>query len=802
MRTLIQDIGYALRLLRKNPGFTIIAVLTLALGLGANMAIFTMINAALLRPFNYQNPDQLVRVFETYQPDGIGTVAPANFVDWRTQNDIFAGVAAYRTGSRNIQAGEMPEHVTCITASANLFALLGISARLGRTFAPGEDEPNKPDVAIISHELWQRDYSTKEDVLGKTVRVEGRPYTIIGVMAPDFQFPPNVRADLWVPLQMSPGLSALRDTHFLSVIARLQAGVSLSQASSRIQIFISKLAAEYPKELKGRSAKLVQLHEQVVGDIRPKLAALMGAVLLVLLIACANLANLLLARAARRNKEVSIRIAIGASRKRLLRQLLTESIILSALGGIAALLIGWLGLLLIKNSTSQSILRVQNIGVDWKVIGFLSLLSLATGIIFGIAPALQALRTDIQGELRDDVTGYRQSKVRNGLVISEVALSLVLLVSTGLLMRSLLRLLNIQTGFDSSHVITMHLSVQPEALPGGGEVTHLYEPILEKISHLPGVKAAGITSLLPLQDWGTDGTFQIKGQPPAASGQEPSAELRIVSPDYFRALGIPLFAGRVFSPADTTTAPGAVIVNEALARKYFPTGDAIGRVLEPDGDVPKTIVGVVGNVRQVALNSPPVPELYYADTQAASGHWFLGDVVLVMKSANNPAYLIGEIRSTVQQIKTDEPIFDVETMDEVISRSISDKKLYVALLSVFAALALVLAAVGLYGVMSYVVSQRTREFGIRMALGATHGQVFGLILREEARIMIAGIGAGFILTLIVTHYLRTALFGIAPTDITTFIVSVALVFAIGLCAGFVPALRARKTAPISALRYQ
>lgn len=799
MNGFLQDIAYTLRHLRRSPGFTLIAIVTLALGLGANTAMFTIINSALLRPLPYHDSDQLVRIFETYQPNGVGTVAPANFLDWRSQN-VLAGMAAYRTGSRNIQTGNTPEHVTSLAASANLFDLLGTPVRLGRAFTNGDDEFGKPGVVVISNQLWRRDFDGKSDVIGQTIRIDGSPFTIIGVTAPGFQFPPNVSIDLWIPLQMSPRQAALRDTHFLAVIGRCKQGQTITEASTQLKTIVSRLAGFYPNELKGRSVKVTGLQEQLVGDIRPKLALLMGAVVVVLLIACANLANLLLARAVKRGKEVSIRVAIGASKARLVQQFLTESVVLAALGGGLGFLVGWIELYLVSRLGRHELPYLQATPIDWRVAGFLIALSLFTGMIFGLAPALHALRANVQGELREDLSSFRKSRLRNALVVGEVALSLVLLVSAGLLLRSFLRILGTQTGFDSNGIITMHVSVQPGMYSRGQEVTQLYEPILEKLTHLPGVSASGLTSLLPLQDWGTDGNFHIKNRPPDAPGQEPSAELRIVSADYFKTLKIPLISGRFFSAADNTGAPGVVIINEALAHKYFPGENPVGQILE--GDSPRTIVGVAGDVRQIALDQSSAPELYYPDTQAAGGNWFLGDAAFVIRSSGDPVALVPEIRSAVRQIRADEPVFDVETMDEVVSKSLSDRTIFLWLLSLFSGLALALSAVGLYGLMSYAVSQRTREFGVRLALGAQHGQIFGLILREQARLTVAGILLGCLATFFATRFFRSSLFGVTPTDLLTFSVATVTILAAGLLASVVPAARAARTAPNAALRYQ
>jgi len=795
---LLQDVLYALRLLRKHFWFTTIVVTTLGLGLGANIAIFTVTNAALLRPLAYRDPERLVRMFETYRPNGLGTVAPANFLDWRNQ-DIFAAMASYRTGSRNIQGKGPPEHVTCVMASANLFDLLGAPARIGRTFAAKEDEIGKAGVAIISDELWKRDFGERDEAVGQTVYVDEHPYNIIGVMPTGFRFPPNTRTDLWLPLQLSPGQATVRDTHYLSVIARLKYDVSLAEASAQMQAVVSRLATAYPKELEGRGVKLVGLHEYLVSDARPKLKALMAAVLLVLVIASANTTNLLLARSARRTREVSIRVAIGASPTRLLRQFFTESIVLTFLGAAAAFVIGLTGLRMMGGWANRALPYLQNLRIDWRVAAFVALLGLGTATLFGIVPALRALRTDIQGELRNDLTSYRQSRTRKSLVIGEVAFSMMLVIGTVLLARSFVRLLNVRTGCDTKNVITMHLSAQPGMYKSGEEVNRLYEPVLDRIRHLPGVKAASLTSLLPLQDWGTNGTFQIKGHP-ALAGQEPSAEMRIVSDDYFKALGIPLISGRFFSPADIATSTNVVIVNDALAEKYFPKQDALGQMLERD--TLSIIVGVVGNVRQLGLDQQAVPELYYPDTQAAAGNWFLGDVVLVVKSEIDPRALVSQIRSTVQEIKTDEAVFDIETMDEVVSTSLFDRKTFLTLWSVFSVLALGLSVIGLYGLMSYEVSQRTREFGIRMALGADNRQMFWLIFSESARLVGSGILFGFVPTLVAMRYLRSVLFGVAPADVLTLVLSIAIITIVGLVAGILPAIRAAKTAPMSALRYE
>jgi len=742
-----------------------------------------------------------VYAFETYQPDGVGPVAPANFVDWRDQNEVFAGVAAYRTGSRNIQGQSEPEHVSSVAASANLFNLLGVSPKIGRVFTADDNQLNQVREAVISDGLWQRDFGGRSDAIGQTISVDQHPYSVIGVMPASFRFPPNNRTDLWLPLELSPNQARVRDTHYLKAIARLKDSVSLAQASAQMRALVSRLQVTYPKDLKGRSVRLVAMHDWEVSDIRLKMNALMTAVLLVLAVSCANIANLLLARSAGRAKEVSIRIAIGASAMRLVRQFLTESVVLTFLGGAAAIVFGWIGLRLMWGWTHQTVPYLQDVGMDWRVGAFLALLCLGTAVLFGIVPAVKMLRVDIQAELRNDLTSFRLSRIRKALVVGEVAFSLMLLIATGLLMRSLFHLFNVQTGFDPTNVITMHLSVQPKIYKPGEEVNLLYEPVIEKVRHLPGVRAAGLTSLLPLQDWGTDGTFQIKGHP-ALPGQEPSAEIRIVSADYFRTLGIPLRSGRVFSGVDIANSPNVAVINEALAQKYFPGKDALGQMLEGEGDALRAIVGIVGNVRQIGMDRQPVAEMYYPDTQASAGNWFLGDVVLVVKSAIDPASLVPQIRKAVQQVRADEPIFDIETMNDVISTSLFDRKLLLALLSVFAVLALGLSAIGLYGLVSYGVSQRTREFGIRMAIGADSQRLFWLILAEDVRLISGGVLVGLCVMFVVTRFLRSMLFDVAPTDSLTFVLSIVIIAVVGVVAGILPARRAAKTAPISALRYE
>ena len=804
---LLHDLRYAARLQRKNPGFTIVAVIALALGIGANTAIFSVVNTILLRPLPYKDPEGLVMVWEDATKHGYPRDTPtaANFVDWRDQNQVFEGMAAIADMSFNLTGAGEPARLEGRSVSANLFPLLGVEPQIGRVFTTAEDQPGAQHVVLLSYALWQRRFGGDPGIVGKALTLDGESYVVVGVMPARFQFPSS-DDQAWVPIAFTQRQAANRGTHYLQVLARLKPGVSLAQAQSEMSTIASRLQQQYPQANADVGAAVQPLHEHLVGDIKPALLVLLGAVGMVLLIACANVANLLLARAAVRQKEIAVRVALGARRWRLIRQFLTESLLLSTLGGLVGLAIAYGGLILLKAFIPENISQAREISMDLKVLGFTFLVSVATGLIFGLAPAIQAARFNQIETLkeggRDAATGGSGKRLRGLLVMAEVAISLVLLIGAGLLINSFLRLRNVDPGFRRDNLLTMKIVLPEPKYEEMERRSAFYTNLIERVQSLAGVRSAAVTTNLPLYQQGNSISIEIEGQPAPPPGQEPIIVTRIVSPGYFDTMGIPLLRGRQLSEQDTGKTPNVVLISETMARRYWPGEDAIGKRIAV-GTI-KTqedwiqIIGVVKDVRQFELAAEPKPQMYLPYRQAG----FFDAQDLVVKTDVDPASVAATVRKAVWEIDKDQPVSNIRTMEEILADSIARQRFSMLLLAIFAAVALVLAGVGIYGVMSYSVAQRTHEIGIRMALGAQTGSVLKLAVGYGMKLVLAGLVIGLIAAFALTRVMATLLFGVTATDPTTFTLISLLLIAVAAIASYVPARRATRVNPIIALRYE
>jgi putative ABC transport system permease protein len=796
-----RDLRFGLRSLLRSPGFALVSVLCLALGIGANAALFSVLNAVLLRPLPFADPDRLVQLYEKIASGGYGSVSVPNFRDWSEENTGFEQLAAYHNRSHNFQAAGAPERIEVVEATPSLFSLLAVPPLLGRAFNPSSDEPGRAKVAVVGEEFWRTRLGGDPALIGRAIRLDGVPYEVIGVMPSSFNFPAGESStDAWILFEPSPELANARDDHLLAVVGRLKSGTTLEQATAQLVTVAAQIEKEHPAEQTGRSVLIQPLRETVVGRTRPALLILFGAVGLVLLIACANVANLLLARSAVRQREVAVRLALGASRARLIRQFLLESLVLAFAGALLGLLLARWSLDALVPMAKGALPFSNDFPLDGRVFGFLLGIALLSGIVFGIVPALQASRDNLRGILADaggKTTGSgRQQLFRNALVVLEIAVSLVLLVGAGLLLRGFLALSGTEPGLDARNLLTAHLTVPEAQLKGS--TPRLFRPVLEKIRSLPGVRSAAVISMLPIQNAWTNRDFSIEGRPAPQPGKEPFAELRVASPGVFQSLGVPMLRGRDFTESDGESGPMTVIINEALAHKYFPEEDPLGQRLHLEGEV-FTIVGIVGNIRQAGLDRKPLREIYMPYAAAEAMEW-LGGAVLVIRTSIPPESLTQEVRAAVASVNPAQPLYNVLTMEQVIDESLASRRLNLWLLTIFAGIALVLSASGLYGVISYLVAQRTREIGMRIALGAQTRDVIGLVMRQGASLTGAGILVGLLGAFSFTRVLQSILYGVSARDPLTYAALAALLAAIALLATWLPAVRAARVDPILSIR--
>ncbi len=800
MSTMMQDVRYGARMLAKRPGFTAVALLTLALGIGANTAIFSVVNAVLLRPLPLKDPDRLVMVVETNLSKGWDqfSVSPLNFTDWRDQNQVFEQIAASRNWAFNLTGDGEPERVRGARVSAGLFEMVGATPAQGRLFTAEEDQPGRGNVVLISHGLWQRRFGSDPEIIGKTLTLNSQSYTVIGIMPQDYSFPS--RSEIWAPMAFSQSEQRNRGGHFISVFARLKDNVTVEQARTEMQSIAGRLEEQFPDTNKGWSANVILLMDQVVGDIRPALFVLLGAVAFVLLIACANVANLLLARAASRYKEIAIRNALGASRLQLVRQLLTESLLLSMLGGGLGLLLAFWGVDFLISISPENIPRVREIGLDRQVFVFTALLSVLTGIFFGVVPAIQGSKPDLTEALKEGGRGSTSArhKARSVLVVAEVALALVLLIGAGLMIKSFSRLQSTDPGFNPANALTLSISLPSSKYREPHQQTGFYSQLIDRVESLPGVESAAVSTSVPIAGSDYIFGFLIQGSPTPPS-DAPSANYYSITPDYFKAMGIPLKRGRYFTDADVNNTTRVAIINETMARRYFPDEDPIGKRLHITNgpEAFREIVGIVGDVKHYSLDQETTAQMYEPHAQNP-----FTSMSLVVRTTQDPASLAGAVRAQVLGIDRDQPVSNIKTLEQMVNDSIAQPRLSMLLLTVFAVVAMVLAAVGLYGVMSYSVTQRTNEIGIRMALGAKQTDVLRLVVGQGMMLAVIGVGIGLAASFVLTRFLATLLYTVSATDPLTFAGLSLTLTAVTLLASFIPALKATKVDPMVALRYE
>ncbi|MCI0389444.1 MAG: ABC transporter permease [Acidobacteria bacterium] len=807
MQTLLQDLRFGVRMLLKRPGFTLVAVLTLALGIGANTAIFSVVNAVLLRPLPFKDPEQLVWVWGVVPKFSQANHSPVEFLAYQEQQKSFAELAAYRNMAFTLTGGAQPEHVQGLIATANYFSLLGVAAARGRTFQGEDGRPGAPRVAVFSHGLWQKRFGGDPNLIGRALTINGESVTVVGIMPPDFKL--NPYTELWLnPHQTVPDFQmnfrgdalALRENHYLRIFARLQPGISLQQAQAELSAIGGRLEQQYPDQA-GHGARVVFLHEAVVTDVRRTMLVLLGAVGLVLLIACANVTNLLLARATARYREMAIRAAVGASRFALMRQLLLESVLLSLCGGLGGWLLAMWGVKLILAFNPGEIPRLHEIRLDHPVFLFTLAVSLATGVIFGLAPALTASKTDLVTALKEGArsasAGAGRHRLRQGLVVTEVALALVVLIGAGLLVGSFRRLLAVSPGFDPDNLLTMWVALTSERYGTATANVQFLKELTARLEALPGVQSLAIGDDFPIQGTDTHDYPEIEGRG-AAPEQRTLVGHHVINPRYFEALGIRLVKGRAFAERDDASSPRVVIINEAMANRVWPNEEALGKRIRfgPSSEPWSEIVGLVANVKHDGLHVADRPHCYSPHLQQP---WpFLA---IAIRTQTGQAAMLAAVRQAVQKIDPNLPIIDPRTMNDR-DQMLPTRRLVLALFSLFAVVALLLAALGLYGVISYGVAQRTHELGIRIALGASSREVLRLIMAQGMWLVALGITLGVGCALALSRLLAKLLFGMSATDPPTFVVIVLLLTLVSLLACYLPARRATKVDPMIALRHE
>jgi putative ABC transport system permease protein len=822
MDNLWQDLRYGIRMLGKSPGFTAVAVLALALGIGANTAIFSVVNAVLLRPLPYSKPDRLVFLYDSAPGFGIPKfgLIEAEFLRLRDQARSLERVALYTSATFTLTGAGEPERVSSGTASADFFATLGVPMALGRAFQREEEPQGQSHVVILSHDFWQRKFAASPGVLGQALTLDERSYTIVGVLPQGFKSPLELQADRAIELWVPPGYNWANPccSHGLNVIGRLREGLTLQQAQTETRAIIASVMKDYPGAYPkdGSSQTLIKpLPHEIVGDLRRALPVLLAAVIFVLLIACANVANLLLARSEARQKEIAIRAALGAGRARIIRQLLVESLLLALIGGGLGLLLASWGLELLPTLGSEKIPRLQEIALDRWVLGFTLLMSLLTGVVFGLAPAFQAVQFDLHTALKEggrtSASRKGRSRLRHALVVAEVALSLVLLASAGLLIRSFWRLQQIDTGFRAEQLLTMRLFPPASTYPNDRQVAAFYEGLLQRVRSLPGAKDAAVASEVPIGGGNPATVMQIEGRPVVLSGLN-LTEFRVVSPGYFRTLGVRLLRGRFLEETDQEQTTHVAVINETLARAHWPNEDPLGRRIRLLDKSPErattvylTVVGVVADAKNSSLTEAARQEVYVPLRQraaAVANMGFARQMTLAVRASVEPMNLANAIRQEVWALDRDIPITGVRTLEQILATVTVQPRFNTILLGIFAAVALALAAVGIYGVLSYSVTQRTHEIGIRMSLGAQTQDVLKLVVKQGMTLALAGVVIGLIASFVLTRLMASLLYGVSATDPATFVSITLLLTGVALLACYLPARRAAKVDPMAALRYE
>ncbi len=816
METLIQDVRYGWRMLAKSPGFTAVAVITLALGIGANTAIFSVINAALFHALPYRESDRLVHLWETRPTHEFAKMEASrpNFLEWQESNHVFTGLAGYSPINLSLSRGAAAIGLAGMRVTANFFDVLGVQPSLGRTFRPGEDLPHGERVALLSYGLWQSEFGADPKVIGQAIDVSGVTYTVAGVLPSEFQFAKRGEAQLWVPLnpggdfaEQFPGEADRRTFHWINMIARLRPGVTLARAQAEMTSLAKRLAAQYPATNTGGDVQVIPLQEEIVGPVQPVLVALLAAVALVLLIACVNVANLLLARAKIRQREIAVRLALGATNWRLVRQMLTESAILALFGGALGLVWArWGVALIISRIPGQVLARMpylRGLSLNPGVLGFTLLISVLTGIVFGILPALQITPSNPQEALNEGaraVGGAAHNRIRNALVVSEIALSLVLLTGAGLLMKSLARLLRVDPGFQTENLLALEISAPSARYSDQKRNETFIRQLLARAQSLPGVRGAALVDTTPLKGGGTS-HFTVQGRAEPAPGQEPQANARDVSPNYFQVMGIPLLRGRFFADQDGPDSPLVMIVSKTLADRFFPGQDPVGQrlIFKFGTTLVVQIVGVVGDEKLGALDQQTTPVVYGPTLQSNDT-----DLTIVMRSAADPAALTTTLRAAITDFDPNIVLNSAVTVKKIIadSPSVFLRRFPALLIGIFAAMALLLSTIGIYGVLSYLVTQRTREIGVRMALGAQRSNILGMLLNEGLRLAALGIALGLLVSLVSARLLTGLLFGVRPSDPSVLLGVAVIIASVALAACLLPAQRAMKVDPMVALRYE
>jgi putative ABC transport system permease protein len=804
METLLQDIRYAIRILSRRPGFVAIAVLTLGLGIGANTAIFSVVNGVLLRPLPYKDVDRVLTIWETDRKTGKKDdgVSPANFLDWREQNQAFEQMAIVEPYSFRLTGVGEPESFRSWLVSEGTFEILGVKPLYGRTFQPDEYRDGNDRVIVVGESLWRQRFGADPEIVGRSLMFNGSPHTIIGIVPASFQFPSG--RVMWAPLTLPDSYKRDRSSTYMKVIARLKPNVTREQAQQEIEALHAQLTEQYPKDNQEKGVLVVPIAEQLTAAARPGLLLLLGAAGFVLLIACANVANLLLAHGAERRKEFAIRAALGAVRTRLMRQLVAESMTLAMFGGILGILMAWWGVDLVLAFSPGNLPRYTEIGFDRRVLFFALAVSAITAVIFGLAPALQFSKPDMQESLKEGGRGTSSGSMRhrlnNVLVISEIALAFTLLIGAGLLVRSFVRLMQVDPGLTTNNTLSLEVHVWGSSRTPQQRAA-FFEQTLDAITALPGVDAAGAVSALPFHDNSIDitGTFTIEGRPAPLPGQEPSAYLTAATTDYFTTMGIPLRQGRLFTRFDRLGAPPVVLIAEKMARRYWQDEDPVGKKIKlgfVGVPVIREIVGVVGDVRHKGLDSDPRIEIFLPHLQEP-----YGSMTYVVRTTKDPATTLQAVKGEVWKVNKDLPFASIATVDTLIARTLGERRFNLILLGSFAVIALMLAGVGIYGLISFSISRRVHEFGVRMAMGAQTGDIMKMVLKEGVMLMLAGVGLGFMVSVALTRLLSSLLYGTSATDPLTFVVISIALAVVALTACFVPARRATKVDPMIALRY-
>ncbi len=813
MRNLFSDLRFSLRTLRRNPAFLAAAVVVLALGIGANTAIFSVVNAVLLRPLPFDDPSRIMQVWhvppaKSFPGMTMFSVSPANYLDWRSQSSSFEQMAAYGFRSFTVGGKERPEAIQAAAVASDFFPLLRVQPLLGRTFTPDEDRPGEGHVVVLGYNFWRDDFASDPNIVGRNILLDGETYSVVGVMPETFRFPSW--AKIWIPLAWTNETRAVRGNHNYGVIARLKKGVDIRQAQAELSAVSTRLEQLYPEDDKGWGAIILPLREQLVGDVRPALLVLLGAVAFVLLIACANVANLVLAKTLARRKEIAIRTALGATRLVVLRQILSETVLLSVAGGAFGLILARFGITLIVKVLGDRIPPFMQITLDVQVLTFTFLLSVLAGVLAGLIPSIRFTKADVnealkQGQSRG-TSDARGGGTRRLLVVSEVALSLVLLIGAGLMIRSLWELGKVQPGFDAHNVLTLTVPMPRNRFSSPSGEINFFQDALAHVRTLPGVESAGVIDDLPLNGGGSNQPFTIEGRPAPPMSEQPEVDVRVISPGYIRSMHIPILRGRDLTDADVAGRPGAVLISDSLARRFWPNEDPIGRhiTLTFFPGVVREIVGIVGDIKMDSLDQTrPVAAIYHPLAQLTAPPtepWRSFPMTFTVRTSSDPMNSVTAVTDAIHQVAPDLPVVDVMSMNQVIAQSVSPQRFNMLLLASFAGLALILAAVGIYSVLSYTVRRRVREIGIRMALGASNNDIVRIVLADGLKPILVGVVLGLAAALALSRVVSSLIYGVRATDPLTFGAVALLLLLVGILATIIPAYRATRIEPVRILR--